>query len=97
MSGTGDEKGVLLKDVVVTTSEGKHKSGIVSGFLPTVALTANSPARNKSARFTSISPVLPSDANSKFFTDAAGKYASLLQADQNGKQRTASPSIGSVE
>ena len=97
LSAEGDVIGVAMKDVVVTTSEGKYKSDIVSGFLPTVALAANSPARNKCVIFNDICPVSSDDANAKFFTGAASKYSSLLQADQNGKKRATASSIGAVE
>ena len=93
----GDINGIALKDVVATTSEGKYKNDIISGFLPTVALTSDSPARNKCVIFNDISPVSSDDINAIFFIDAASKYSSLLHADQNGKQRTANPSIGAVE
>lgn len=97
LNGTGDVKGVAMKDVVETTPEGKYKSEFTSGILSTIALTANSPAKSKSVAITGISPVPANDASTKFFTDAASKYSSLLQADQNGKQRAANPSIGAVE
>ena len=97
VDGTGDVQGVALKNVVATTSEGKHKSEVISGFLPTVALTASSPAKNKSVAITGISPVPSSDSNAKFFTDASTKYASMLKTDQNGNSRVANPSIGAVE
>jgi len=95
--GTGDVSGVALKNVVATTPEGKHKSEVVSGILPTVALTANSPAKNKSVAITNISPVSSSDSNAIFFTDASSKYAALLKTDQNGKSRAVNPSIGAIE
>ncbi|MDR2911055.1 MAG: hypothetical protein LBV47_06800 [Bacteroidales bacterium] len=97
INGTGDVKGILMKDVVATTPEGRFKSEATSGILSTIALTANSPAKNKSTKFTDISPVAAGEANTKFFADVASKYSSLLQADQNGKQRAANPSIGAVE
>ena len=97
LNGTGDTKGIATKDVVATTSEGKFKSEVTSGILSTVALTADSPAKNKSVAVTGISPVSSGDPNAKFFADAWSNYSSLLQADQNGKQRTANPSIGAVE
>ena len=93
----GDSKGFALKDIVATTSEGKYKNEIVSGFLPTIALTTNSPARSKNILFNDINPVSSYDANAIFFNDAARKYSSLLQADQNGKLRGDNPSIGAVE
>ena len=97
INGTGDVKGIVMRNVVATTPEGQYKAEFTSGILSTIALTANSPAKNKSIKFTDISPVPSSDANAKFFTDAASKYSALLQADQNGKQRAANPSIGAVE
>ena len=97
LNAAGDVKGVAMQNVVAATSEGKHKSEIVSGFLPTVALAANSPAKNKSVAITNISPVPSNDSNAKFFADTFSKYASLLQSDQNGKKRAANPSIGAVE
>lgn len=97
ISGSGDQKGVALKNVVVTTPEGKYKSEFTSGILSTIALTADSPAKNQSAAITGISPVSSSDSNDKFFADVWSNYSSLLQADQNGKKRTTNPSIGAVE
>lgn len=97
LNGTGDVKGIVMRNVVATTPEGKYKSEITSGILSTIALTANSPAKNKSTRFTDINPVPSGDASARFFTDAASKYSALLQADQNGNQRAANPSIGAVE
>ena len=96
-NAAGDVTGVAMQNVVATTSEGKHQSEVVSGFLPTVALTASSPAKNKSVAITNISPLPSGDSNVKFFADAWSKYASLLQSDQNGKRRAANPSIGAVE
>ena len=96
LNGPGDVTGLEMSNIVAT-SEGKYKAEVVSGFLPTIALTSDSPAKNKSAAITNISPVSSNDANAKFFTDAATKYAALLQADQNGKKRSEKPSIGSVE
>jgi len=97
MDATGDVKGVALKDVVATNSEGKYKAEITSGILSTIALSADSPAKNQSIAITGISPVSSDDSNAKFFTDAWTNYSSLLQADQNGKKRAANPSIGAVE
>ncbi len=99
VNATGDVKGATLKDVVATNAQGKYKSEVTSGFLPTVALTASSPAKGKSVAVTSASfnPVSSGDANAKFFDEAWGKYGSLLQADQNGKKRAASPNIGAIE
>jgi len=94
-----DVKGVYLKDVVATNEQGKYISVVNSGFLPTIALTENSPAKGKSVSVTSIlfHPVSSNDSNAKFFNDAWSKYSSLLQADQNGKKRAAHPNIGAVE
>lgn len=99
ISATGDVKGVALDRVIATKSSDQYKTDlkVVSGVAPTVALAANSPAKNKSIKFTDISPVASSDANAKFFADEANKYSSLLQADQNGNPRAANPSIGAVE
>ena len=96
-NATGDVTDVSMDAVIVTTPDGKHKADVVSGFLPSVALTANSPAKNKSVRFTNISPVSSNDTNANFFANATNKYASYLQTDQNGKQRSANSSIGAVE
>lgn len=96
-NGTGDVNKVALKDVIITTSEGKHQSEIISGFMPTIALTDKSPAKNNSIVFTEKNPVMTNDVHAKFFTDEMKKYASLLQTDQNEEKRAANPSIGAVE
>jgi len=97
LNGAGDVSGVELQQVVATTSEGKFQSSILSGFLPTVGLTAGSPAKNQSVGIKSISPVSSTDVSAKFFADSWNMYGSLLQADQNGTKRAAKPSIGAVE
>ena len=97
VNGTGDANGLALYDVVVTTSEGKHKSEIVSGFLPTIALTDGSPAKGKSIKFNDFVPANLIGEHAVFFADALKKYTVLLEADQNGKKRTDNPGIGAVE
>ena len=97
INGRGDTKGVAMRNVIATTSEGKANAQTVSGFLPTIALTANSPAKNRGTAITGISPVASNDPNARFFADAWNNYSSLVQADQNGQKRAANPSIGAVE
>ena len=97
LNGTADTKEVDFSKVLATTGDGKYQSQIISGFLPTIGLSENSPAKNKSVVISSISPVTTADANAKFFINAQNVYASLLKADQNGKKRADKPSIGAVE
>jgi len=94
-----DAKGVALKNVVATDDQGKHKTEIVTGFLPTIALTTNSPAKGKSVALTKTAflPVASDNENAKFFEDGWKKYASLLESDQNGKKRGVKGSAGAVE
>ena len=97
IEGKADVNNIVLSNIIATTSEGTYKTEVLSGFLPTISLTANSPAKNQGATVTHFNPVESSDANAGFFTDAWKKYGTLLQADQNGKKRTEKPSIGSIE
>ena len=97
LDGTGDTKGVVLSNLIATTNEGKFQSEIVSGFLPTIGLTSNSPAKKQSFTISTINPILSTDPNAIFFAVAQKTYSSLLQADQNGTKRADKPSIGAVE
>jgi|GEM_PF-5578520 len=97
LNSTGDMQGVAMNQVIATTSEGKYQSGIISGFLPTVSLSANSLAKNKGIEISTLNPVSSTDDGARFFTDAWNAFSSLLKTDQNGTKRAAKPSIGAVE
>ncbi len=93
LNKTGDVNGVTMSDVVSTTEEGKYLSEVVTGFMPTVRLTAASPAKNKGVVLADLNPT----GSSKFFVDVWNSYSTLLQSDQNGIKRAVTPSIGAVE